>query len=575
MILRLSTAFFQTLREAPADAEATSHRLMLRAGLIRQVAGGLYTYLPLGWRIIQKIEAIVREEMDRSGAQEILAPILQPAQLWEETGRIRAYGPELMRLEDRHGRAFVLGPTHEELFTDLVRGVIRSYRQLPITLYQIQDKFRDERRPRFGLLRGREFIMKDAYSFDCDEEGMAASYEAMYQAYVRIFARLGLDTRAVEAQQGAIGGTGGSHEFMAIAPIGEDEIVYCDACDYAANVEKAQGVPSPLPAASSRAETVGQVSLPGVIETGAQAEALGVDRAYVLKTLLYEADGQPIAAILRGDHTLNEAKLAAALGVAEVTPLSEERVRKLLPKATHGYIGPLGLSEQGVGLFVEPDVMALPYAICGSNEEGFLRCGLRPHQAFADARILDLKEVYAGDPCPSCGAPLAAAHGIEVGQVFKLGTKYSAPMGAVYLDEAGQQRPLYMGCYGIGVSRIAAAVVEQSHDEDGIVWPMAVAPAHVHVVIVDMQNEEQRVMGEHLAETLSASGYEVIIDDRQEHAGVKFKDADLLGIPLRMTVGRKAGEGIVELSRRRDRKTVELKVEEIVGIVARLLGENS
>ncbi len=563
--MRLSALLAPTLREIPGEAEIASHQLMLRAGLMRKVAAGIYTFLPLGHRAIAKVEAIVREEMDREGCQEVRLPIVQPAELWLETGRWAEYGEEMWRVKDRHGRQFCLGPTHEEIITDLVRKEVRSYRQLPLILYQIQNKYRDEIRPRFGVMRAREFIMKDAYSFDRDEEGMRASYQRMYDAYTRIFTRCGLEFRAVLADPGAIGGNY-THEFMALADTGEASLVYCDACGYAANVERAEAAapaPAAAPGPSAPAPPV-RVHTPNSRTIAEVAAALGVEPRELAKQLFYwavHADGRQelVAVLLRGDRELNEVKLKNHLGALHLRLATPEEVRAATGVPL-GFAGPVGL--RGVRLLADAEVMAEPSLVVGANEEDFHLRGAVPGRDFRPDEVADLRLVGAGDPCPGCGAPLLARRGIEVGQVFQLGTKYSQAMRATFLDERGQERPAVMGCYGIGITRTVAAVIEQHHDEDGIIWPASVAPYQAVVVPVNWGDAGQRETAEAIYRGLLAAGVEACLDDRDERAGVKFKDADLYGFPFRVTVGPRAlAEGRVEVVDRRTRRVLAVPRE--------------
>ncbi|MFZ5591504.1 MAG: proline--tRNA ligase [Bacillota bacterium] len=546
--MRVSQMLVPTLREVPAEAEVVSHKLMLRAGFIRKSASGVYTLLPLAWRVVKKIEQIIREEMDRQGGQEIMLPIIQPAELWLESGRWHVYGPELFRLKDRHGRDFCLGPTHEEIITDLVRGEVRSYKQLPLLLYQIQNKYRDERRPRFGLLRGREFIMKDLYSFDRDEAGLDTSYQKMYEAYTNTFTRCGLKFRPVEADSGAIGGNN-THEFMVLAEAGEATIVFCpeDSCGYAANVERAASPARQLAAGQPRELEL--VDTPGQKSAADVAAFLGVESWRVIKTLLYRTERGLVAALVCGDRDVNEVKLQKALDVLNLELAGAEEVQAacgVLP----GFVGPLGLSN--MVLVADEEVMQLQDAVSGANQVDRHYRHVCPGRDFIPQLVTDLRLVQAADPCPRCGRPLEEARGIEVGQIFKLGTKYSKALGATYLDENGQTREIVMGCYGIGVTRTMAAAIEQNHDADGIIWPAAIAPYHVIVVPVNSKDTAQMSLAEDIYRQLAQAGVEVVLDDRPERPGVKFKDADLVGYPLRITVGAKAVEsGQVELKVRR------------------------
>lgn len=534
-----------TLREAPGDAEANSHKLLLRGGYIRQLAAGVYTYLPLGWRVLKKVSDIVREEMDRTGAQELLMPALQPAELWQESGRYHVYGPELVRLKDRHDREFALGPTHEEVITSLVRGEVNSYKKLPMNLYQIQTKFRDERRPRFGLLRGREFLMKDAYSFDTSWESLDVVYRGMYRAYERIFTRCGLNFRAVEADSGSIGGEGETHEFMALADIGEDTIVSCTACDYAANLEKAAAGFTELPRSTEGIPAIEKIHTPGSATISELEQSLGVPASQLIKTMIYVADGKTVGILIRGDHEVNEIKLKAVLGAEEVRLAEGAEVSAA--GFVSGYAGPVGLD---IEIVADRDVMNVSSWIVGANQRDYHLKNVVPGRDFKLPAVGDLRNAAEGDVCPHCGEPLQFHRGIEVGHVFKLGTKYSEALGATYLDQSGKEQTMIMGCYGIGISRILSAVTEQRSDGSSMVWPVGIAPYHVHLIQISAKDEDQRKLAEQLYQDLQAAGIEVLYDDRDERAGVKFKDADLMGMPLRITVGKQAGEGLVEFKNR-------------------------
>jgi prolyl-tRNA synthetase len=544
-----------TTKETPSDAEIVSHRLMLRAGLLRKVASGIYNYLPAGLRVLRKVERILREEMDRAGALEVLMPAVVPSELWKESGRWDAYGRELLRFKDRADRDFCLGPTHEEVVTDLVRREVRSYRQLPLSLYQIQDKFRDEIRPRFGLMRGREFFMKDAYSFDADDEGAAESYRKMYDAYCRIFRRMGLDFRAVEADTGNIGGSS-SHEFMVIADSGEDAIVSCGTCAYGANVEKAECHPAaaePTEKETSVGKTGSprKVSTPGKRTVEEVSGFLGIDPATLIKTLLFETSVGDVAILVSGTHEVNEIKVKNHIGADFVRLAGEERVREMTG-APSGFAGPVGLP---VRVIADHSVRAIASGATGGNEKDVHLVDVVPGRDFTPEGYADLRMVREGDPCPRCGGALRFSRGIEVGHVFRLGTKYSEAMRAVYLDEGGKERVAVMGCYGIGVGRTAAAAIEQNHDDDGIVWPISIAPFEVAVIPVNVKQVDVMAAAERVATDLDARGVEVFFDDREERPGIKFKDADLTGIPVRITLGEKnVAAGFGEI---RDRKTGE------------------
>ncbi|NMA68924.1 MAG: proline--tRNA ligase [Desulfitobacterium sp.] len=557
--MRVSQLYNPTLREVPAEAEVISHQLMLRAGLIRRATAGVYTYLPLGLRTIRKIEDIVREEMEAKGGQEVLLPIIQPAELWRETGRWDVYGPELFRLNDRHNREFCLGPTHEEIVTDLVRGELRSYKQLPLLLYQIQNKYRDERRPRFGLMRGREFIMKDLYSFDRDEKGLAESYDKMYDAYSRIFTRCGLKFRPVEADAGAIGGTGGTHEFMVLAESGEAAVVYCQDCDYAANNE--QAVCSPRPVESEEPEgPYRSVDTPGTKTIEQVVEFLGVEKEQLIKSLLYQGDDKLFLVLVRGDREVNEIKINNAVGPFINLQLASDDVVKEKLGCDPGFVGPIGVPKD-LTIIADQEVPLMKKAVCGANDLDKHYIDVVPEKDFRIDEVLDIRIVEKGEACPQCGTPLEEARGIEVGQVFKLGTKYSESLKATFLDENGVEKPCVMGCYGLGIGRTMAAAIEQNHDKDGIIWPMSIAPYHVILVPVNMKDEQIREAGEKLYNELKSLGVEVVIDDRNERPGVKFKDADLVGYPLRINIGSKTlANGEVEL---RDRRTGEVQLVKV------------
>lgn len=565
--MRLSKIHLKTLREVPNEAELASHILLLRGGMIRKLASGIYGYMHLGWRSIRKIENIIREEMDKSGSQEVLMSAIQPAELWQESKRWFAYGPEMWRVKDRHEREFCLGPTHEEIFTDIVRNEISSHRQLPVNLYQIQTKYRDEARPRFGLMRSREFIMKDAYSFDKDEEGLDESYKEMYETYERIFTRCGLTFRAVEADTGAIGGSN-SHEFTAISEVGESEITYCNACKMAATTEKAEVVDE------YSEEDVKEIPLekiytPNTKTIAEVAQYLDIDEKKTIKALLFvthndqgEKSGYAIA-FIRGDRELNEVKLINALGIHEhQIEFADEAEIADATGAVGGFTGPIGLVNCTV--VIDSELTKLKNLCAGANEKNYHIKNVNYGRDYKGDIIADIKTLKANDPCPKCGAPVKHARGIEVGQVFKLGTKYSDSMGAVYKDENQKDKPIVMGSYGIGVSRTLAAIIEQNHDENGIIWPMPVAPYEVMITVVKVKDDVQMELAEKMYDELVEAGIEVLLDDRDERVGVKFKDADLLGVPIRITVGKGATNKLVEYKLRRDVKKIELHMEEAI-----------
>ncbi|NOQ46087.1 MAG: proline--tRNA ligase [Desulfobulbaceae bacterium] len=549
--MRYSQMLLPTTKETPAEAEVVSHQLLLRGGFIRKLTSGLYTYLPLGLLALQKVAEIVRREMNRAGAQELLMPMVQPADLWQESGRWQKYGPELLRFKDRHERDYCLGPTHEEVITDLARRELQSYRQLPINLYQIQTKFRDEIRPRFGLMRCREFVMKDAYSFDVSDEAASASYEVMREAYYRVFERCGLDFRAVEADSGTIGGAF-SHEFMVLADTGEDTLVTCEACSYAANVEKAGVV---LPEAWERRDDLRdmtRVETPGMKKVDRVAEFLGVQPSEVIKTMIYLADDEPVAVLVRGDREVQKVKLKNLLGATDVESIDDDMVWKMT-KLPVGYIGPVGIS---VKIVVDQEVMRMTNAVVGANDKGWHLTGVNPDRDFTPDLVGDLRRITSRDSCPSCGGALNLTQGIEVGHIFKLGTGYSEALNATFQDKEGGEKYFVMGCYGIGVSRVVAAAIEQNHDKNGIIFPLPLAPFQVIVLNLGLKNEDTSRAAEQLYLDLREQGIDVLYDDRDERPGSKFKDADLIGIPYRVTVGKTyEKEGKVELRLRKSGET--------------------
>ncbi|MEE0771957.1 MAG: proline--tRNA ligase [Anaerovoracaceae bacterium] len=574
--MKLSKMHLKTLREVPNEAEIPSHILLLRTGMIRKLVSGVYGFMPLGWRSIRKIEDIIRKEMDAAGGQEIHMSAVQPAELWEESGRWFAYGPELWRLKDRNGREFCLGPTHEEIFTDIVRNDVSSYRQLPLNLYQIQTKYRDEARPRFGLMRSREFIMKDAYSFDRDEAGLDESYKEMYDAYDRIFTKCGLTFRPVEADSGAIGGSN-SHEFTALSEVGESEIAYCEGCSMAATTERAACVDD-KPQEGVEALPMEDVNTPGTKTIEEVADFLGLEKSQTMKALLfvtYDEEGKEngyVAAFVRGDRELNMTKLINALGIPEHSiEFADEAKMGAACGCVGGFTGPVGLHD--CRIVVDSELTGMKNLCAGANREDFHTLNVNYGRDYRGDIVTDIKVLAEGDPCPVCGAPVKHARGIEVGQVFKLGTKYSKSMGAYYKDENMQDQLIVMGCYGIGVTRTLAAIVEQYHDENGIIWPMAVAPYHVIITVMKPDDEVQAALAEEIYDRLAKEGAEVLLDDRKERPGVKFKDADLLGIPVRITVGRGAADGIVEYKLRRDADKTELGVEEAISAAVSIINE--
>ncbi len=560
--MKFSQLFLPTLREVPSEAEIISHQLLLRAGFIRKASGGVYSYLPLAYRVIRKIEQVVREEIDRAGGQEVLMPIMQPAELWQKSGRWEVYGDEMFRLQDRHDRHFALGPTHEELITTLVDTDIHSYRQLPLLLYQMQNKYRDEIRPRFGLMRGREFIMKDLYSFDADEAGLDISYRKMYEAYHRIFQRLRLKYRVVEADSGAIGGNE-SHEYMVLAENGESAIVFCDKCHYAANVEKAECVYTEDYAREEKLP-LELVHTPGQKTIEEVGRFLKLKNEKQVKTLMFLADGELVAALVRGDRELNEIKLKNALGCMELFMADEATVREVTG-AGFGSLGPIGMELR---IYMDREVAGMDNFVCGANRDDYHYCNVNAGRDFVPEAVLDIRNAQEGDPCPVCGEPLGLTRGIEVGHIFKLGTKYSQAMEATFIDQDGERQPFVMGCYGIGISRTMAAAVEQNFDENGIIWPLAIAPYQVVIVPVNSKKEDQMAVANRLYEELGKHGVEVLLDDRDERAGVKFKDADLIGIPIRVTIGpRSLQEKQVEMKKRWEKEHELVSTDQVLATI--------
>ena len=560
--MKASKMMLATLKEAPQEAQISSHILLIRAGMIRKLVAGVYNYLPLGLRVLKKIENIIREEMDESGAQEILSSAIQPKELWEASGRWSKYGPELMRFKDRHSREFCLGPTHEEIFTDLVKNEIKSYKTLPINLYQIQTKYRDEVRPRFGLMRGREFIMKDSYSFDVDDKGLDASYKVMYDTYSRIFDRFHLNYKVVLADTGAIGGSE-SHQFMALSEIGESNIIYCDHCNYAADEEKANTLDETYKNNEEELD-VEEVNTPNVKTIEEVANFLNVSTKDIAKAVVYSVSGKPSLFLIRGDRDVNFIKVCNALGAAEheVYMSSAEEIESC--GSVEGYIGPIGID---MDIYVDTELANMKNVVVGGNKVDTHIKNANINRDFKATKIVDLKDVHAGYACPKCGAALKEERGIEVGQIFKLKTKYSAAMGCTYLNDKGVDTPMVMGCYGIGVTRTMASIIEQYHDDNGICWPINVAPYHAVVIAVNYKDEAQKKVADEIYETLKANKVEVVLDDRDAKPGFKFKDWDLIGIPMIITVGRRANEGIVEFKFRQENVKSEKKVNEVIEIV--------
>jgi prolyl-tRNA synthetase len=567
--MRYSEMFLPTGREIPSDAELISHKLMIRAGMVRKLTGGIYSYLPFGYRAIRKVERIIREEMDRAGAQEVFLPMVQPAELWQESGRWIHYGSELLRFRDRHEREYCLGPTHEEVITDLVRHEIKTYRQLPRNLYQIQTKFRDEIRPRFGVMRCREFGMKDAYSFDADEAGAEVSYRRMFEAYRRIFTRCGLNFRPVEADSGAIGGSY-SHEFMVIADSGEDAIAFCGACDYAANLEKAEAAKPPERKEADPPLTVEEIHTPGVKTIEEVCAFLGAKPEEVVKTLIFSADGAAVAVLIRGDHEVNEVKVKNRLG-CDSLELAPDDLILAVTGSPRGFAGAVGIKAR---IIADYSLLGMTRCVMGANREDYHLRHVHPGRDFQVEAYADLRVIRETDPCPRCGDKIRFARGIEVGHVFKLGTKYSKAMKAVYLDATGRERTMVMGCYGIGVGRTIAAAIEQNHDADGIIWPLALAPYQAIVTPVNVNEKGLLEAATRIYGALRERGIDVILDDRDERAGVKFKDADLLGIPFRITVGpKKLAEGKVEIRSRLTKEVVETPIDEAEAFILSKIGD--
>lgn len=570
-----SRLYSPTLRELPADAVVVSHQYMLKAGMMRKIGNGIYSFLPLAWRSIQKVEKIIREEINKTGAQEIMMPIVQPAELWQKTGRWDVFGPEMFKLKDRNDREYCLGPTHEELVTSLIQMDTTSYKQLPVSVYQIQNKYRDEKRPRFGLMRSREFIMKDGYTFDADEEGLDKQYKLMYDAYTRIFTRCGLTFRPVIADSGAIGGSG-SHEFEVLADSGEADIVYCENCDFAANIEAVDPLTVKCDIHNDKEKEL--VETPGQHTIEMVCDFLHAPVAQSVKAVVYNVDGLVVLAMVRGDHEVNETKIQHIYNAINVDMASDEDLKKV--GLTAGYISPIGLKRtKDFDILVDPTVMEMQDACCGANEKDKHYIHVNPARDFTDVRVETIRQIQEGDVCPHCGGKIVRCRGIEVGQVFKLGTKYSEALHATFLDNQGKSHPFVMGCYGIGVTRTVAASIEQNHDDDGIIWPVAIAPYEAVIVPTNNKSEEVMAAARKLYEDMEDSRDEVVLDDRNERAGIKFKDADLIGYPVRVTIGKKWQQsGCVEIKIRRSGEVVEVPLEEakdkVLGILKTLHANN-
>ena len=567
--MKMSNLLLPTLREVPADAEITSHKLMLRAAMVRKLGSGIYSYLPLGLRVLQKVEQIIREEMNAAGAQELLMPALLPAEAYQASGRWEVFGPSMFKLKDRYERDYCLGPTHEELFTQTVIDNVKSYKEYPMTLYQIQTKYRDEARPRFGIIRSREFVMKDAYSFDTTEAGLDESYKKMYDAYNRIFTRLGLDFTVVDADSGAMGGSG-SQEFMVKSPVGEDGIAYCDSCGYAANYEKAACVPVEKPSNDGDFD-MEKIHTPNVHTIEELVEFMGAEPYNFAKTIIYKADDKYIAAMVRGDREINEVKLKNLVGCIDDVELAEPFMVKQITNAEVGFAGPVGLD---IPVYVDKEVEMMKNFIIGANETDMHYKNVNIGKDFTPAMVADIRVIEEGDACPKCGKPVKTAQGIEVGHIFKLGTKYSKALGLTFQDEDGQSKVVTMGCYGIGVTRCLSAAVEQNNDENGIIWPVAIAPFEAIVIPVNAKNEEQVNEAERIYNELKAAGIDALLDDRNERPGVKFKDADLIGIPVRIVVGKRIGEGMVEYKERTAESSTDKTVDEAMKDVIEFVRNN-
>ncbi len=564
--MRWSQTLIPTLKEEPSDAEVDSHKLMMRAGLVRKVVSGAYLYLPLGTRVLNKVISIVREEMDRAGAIEMFLPALTPLELLEDSGRIKVFGEDLIRFKDRHGRDIALGPTHEEIITNLIRNEINSYRQLPLTLYQIQTKFRDEARPRFGVLRSREFLMKDAYSFDVDVEGLNKSYQAMYDAYCRIFNRCGLNYVPVEAESGAMGGEV-SHEFMAPSPVGEDVLAQCSGCEYSANIQRA--VPALIPTRENKVlNPLTEVATPGMKTIAEVSKYLSIEPERMVKTLIYTAQDKPVAVLLRGDHEVNETKLAKVLGQNHIA-LADESVVTSITDAPMGFAGPLGLKAR---IIADQAVSVMNDFVTGGNKKDTHFLNVNPGRDFKIDQIADLRYPVKGDRCPKCNAELVISQGIEIGHVFKLGTRYSDVLKAKFLTHLGEEKSVIMGCYGIGINRIIAALIETTHDSNGIIWSKAIAPYHALVIPVNIHDKDMMQGAEKVYDNLKKADVETLFDDRDLRPGIKFKDADLIGIPLKLIIGKRFQEtGEIEIKLRKSGDTHFAAIDKTVSEVKRLL----
>ena len=566
--MEMSNMLMLTLREVPAEAEIASHKLMLRAGMMRKMASGIYNYMPLGLKVLKKIEEIVREEMNEKGAQEFLASAILPSELWKESGRWDVYGEEMFRLKDRNNRDFCLGPTHEEVFTDIARNEIKSYKQLPINLYQIQTKYRDERRPRFGVMRSREFVMKDAYSFDKNQEGLNLTYSKMKDAYEKIFNRCGLDAKCVVADSGAIGGSD-SAEFMVQSEVGEDDVVFCTHCDYAANIEKATSVPQK--AIKEELRELSKVETPNTKTIEEVQKFLNITNKNIVKTLLFNADGQSIAVLVRGDREVNEVKVINSLGGAINFEIANSEEVFNATNAEVGFAGPIGIKVDK--LLVDEEVTYMYNFVVGANETGYHLQNINYKRDF-EGVVGDFRNVTEGEACPKCGNKVTISRGTEVGHIFKLGTRYSEAMKANFIDEDGKQKPFLMGCYGIGVTRTMASIIEQHNDEYGIIWPLSVAPYHVSVIPINIKDEDQMKVAEEIYIALKEIGVEVIMDDRDERAGVKFKDTEIIGIPMRITVGKKIAENNIEFKLRNGAENEIVNIKEVISRVKKEFENN-